>query len=75
MKRLIEYAEKYRQHWRHEGNHYWLAKLQEEVAELTLTLEGKHEGPLAHELAQIASICMNWLDKEGDFKWPEESTR
>jgi len=72
MKRLIEYAQDYRHLWRLEGDHYWLARLQQEVAELTLALDGQHEDRPAHELLQIATICINWLDKDQDLEWLEE---
>ena len=50
------------QTWRDEPETVWLAGLREEVAELAQSLEGKHEHTPEHELRQIASICLNWLE-------------
>lgn len=72
MKRLIEYAKDHQHLWRDEHESYWLARLQQEVAELVLTLDKQHDGPREHELLQIATICINWLDMREDFEWPEE---
>lgn len=68
MKQTLEYKRKYATEWRDKSEHWWLARLQGETAELTLTLEGKHEGPMAHELRQIAAICLNWLDMRGEYE-------
>lgn len=72
MKSLLEYAREHRDSWKDEGDHYWLARLQQEVAELTLVLDEQHEGPMIHELAQIAAICMNWLYWNDAFEYPED---
>ena len=72
MKYLIEHALEHRHLWRDEGDHYWLARLQQEVAELVLALDGQHDDPPSHELGQIATICINWLEKDGYFKYPKQ---
>lgn len=41
---------------------YWLARLTEEVGELSSALLGRHEHPPEVELRQIAAICLNWLE-------------
>jgi len=74
MKDLIDYAKRHSHLWRHQGDHYWLARLHQEVAELTLTLDHQHQGPRNHELLQIATICINWLHKEHALQYPEEDT-
>lgn len=73
MEKLIEYAKEHRHLWRLEGDHYWLARLQQEVAELTLSLDGQHEDPKNHDLLQIATICINWLEKDYALEYPEEA--
>ena len=66
MNQTSELVERYRWHWRDKPESYWLARLQEEVAELTLTLDEQHKGPVSLELREIASICLNWLDMRGE---------
>jgi len=68
MKQTLELKERYASYWRDKPESYWLARLHEEVAELTLTLDGQHEGPVALELREIASMCLNWLDKRGEYE-------
>jgi len=48
--------------WRDEPESYWLARLMQEVGEAGSSLVGDHNDPLDWELAQIAAICLNWLD-------------
>ena len=67
MNRVLDLKSRYAAYWRHKPESYWLARLQEEVAELTLTLDEQHEGPVSLELREIASICMNWLDMRGEW--------
>ena len=88
MKTLIQYAKDHRHLWRHEGDHYWLAQLHKELAKLTLTLDGQHPAPCDtcvapadpgrcatnHVLLQIATISINWLEKERAIQYPEEDT-
>ena len=47
--------------WRDKDDCYWLVQLVEEVGELAQSLVGEHEHEPELELAQIASICVNWL--------------
>ncbi len=42
---------------------YWFARLVEEVGELGASLVQDHPDTPDHELIQIASICINWLEK------------
>jgi hypothetical protein len=58
-------VEKYRHHWRDRDDMYWLARLMQEVGELGSSLVGDHDDTPEHELVQIASIAINWLDKRG----------
>ena len=53
----------YKSHWRNKDDQYWLARLLEEVAELGMALQNEHEHTPEIELTQIASICVNWLEK------------
>lgn len=53
----------YENFWRNEPDRYWFWKLLQEVVELGLSLLGLHRHHPEKELAQIASICMNWIDK------------
>ena len=59
---VLEYVERYQDYWRDQPVVYWLGRLIEEIGELSGTLIGSHKGPVGHELRQIASICINWLD-------------
>ena len=53
--------------WREENDSYWLAGLVEEIGELAEALLEDDPSNADHELRQIASIALNWLDKrEGD---------
>ena len=49
----------------HAGKAPTLGTLMEEVAELTRSLEGKHEDAPPLELVQIAGIALNWLTNYG----------
>lgn len=65
--KVINYRRGYQNHWREKSNSYWFARLIEEVAELGMSLEGEHEHVPELELTQIASICINWMEKrEGE---------
>jgi hypothetical protein len=59
---VLKLVEKYNHKWRLENNSYWLARLVQEVGELASSLSDKHEHLPEHELRQIASIAINWLD-------------
>ena len=56
---------KYKDQWRDEPESYWLARLMQEVGELSSSLVGDHEDSPEHELQQIASIALNWLEMRG----------
>lgn len=47
--------------WRDRDEHYWFARLTQEVGELGSSLVGDHRDPPEWELIQIASIAVNWL--------------
>ena len=72
MIKLLKHARKHRDLWEMKPDAYWLARLQEEVAELTLTLDDQHEGPMTHELRQIATICINWMYWNNALDYPDE---
>lgn len=54
-------------HRRDENDDYWHLMLLEEVAELTLSLRGKHKHAPELELTEIAGICINWMEKRGNI--------
>lgn len=49
--------------WSDKNNNYWLQRLLQEIGELSSVMAGDHEDTMEHELAQIASIALNWLRK------------
>ena len=49
--------------WLDRSDYYWFARLVQEVGELGGSIAGDCEDPLEWELAQIASLALNWLDK------------
>lgn len=55
-------AIQHRYNWRGETESYWLQRLMQEVGELASVMAGDHTDTIEHELTQIASICVNWLD-------------
>ena len=52
---------KHKNLWQDEDDSFWREKLKDEVHELFDTLDELHEGPVTHELHQIATIAINWL--------------
>ena len=62
-RQVIALSRQHSKTWRDEDDPYWLSRLMEEVGELAGALVGNHEGPVTWELQQIATICINWLDK------------
>jgi hypothetical protein len=70
----IALKEKYAGKWRDRSQLYWAGRLLEEVAELLGALLGIHAGPVERELAQIASICMNWLELRAERGIPSASS-
>ena len=66
---ILEIKEKHRETWRDKPDEIWLTHFIEEVAELVLSVHGKHNHSPDIELKQIASICLNWLEmREGVSK-------
>lgn len=61
---VIRRKRKYAHYWGEASNWYRLRRLFEEFIELTLCLVGLHEGPVRHELEQIASEAMNWMEQD-----------
>jgi len=59
----IRRKRRYKNYWRDKSDWYWLYRLLQEVAELTGSLLGIHKDSPRHELEQIASICMNWIER------------
>jgi hypothetical protein len=47
--------------WQDMSEHYWLARLTEEVGELASSLIDRHEDLPEWELMEIASIALNFL--------------
>lgn len=47
--------------WRRATDEYWLMRLVEEVGELSSALLERGEDSPDLELAEIASMCINWL--------------
>ena len=48
--------------WRGKDQHYWFARLVQEVGELGSALVGDHHHSPDEELAEIISICLNWQE-------------
>lgn len=68
MKQTLEYKRKYITYWRDKPEHWWSARLLQEVGELGDTFTGETNEPRSHELRQIASMCLNWLDMRGEYE-------
>jgi len=64
---VLEIRERHRANWRDKSDAYWFMRLVEEVGELGASLAGDHDDTPEHELIQIASICMNWLEKRQEM--------
>ncbi len=60
---VIKRKRRYKEHWRGASDWYWLRRLLEEVFELVAALLRLHKDSPLHELEQIASICMNWMER------------
>lgn len=58
---VIDWEEIHHGKWWDKPESHWLASLMEEVLELALALEGKHEHTPELELKQIGSIAIGWL--------------
>lgn len=61
---VVALKEQYKHLWRDQDDFYWYCRLVEEVGELGGVLVGNHNDTRAHELKQIAAICLNWLERE-----------
>jgi len=61
-KKVIDRRREFSPNWDRSDN-LWLLTLLEEISELILSLRGKHDNPPDLELVEIASICINWLEK------------
>jgi len=59
---VMQLTQKYANKWRDEPEVLWFVYLSAEVGELAEALIGKHEHSADWELAQIAAICLNWLE-------------
>ena len=68
MKILLDYKRRFRDYWRDEPENYWFMRLMQEIGELADTFTGETQDDRAHELRQIASICMNWLENRGEWE-------
>jgi hypothetical protein len=60
LKVLHEYT------WKNEDDKTLFIRLTAEVAELGGAIIGTHEHSPEHELKQIASICLNWLERRAE---------
>lgn len=56
-------AKMHAEKWRDLDDRVWFRKLCDEVLELAPALDNLHEHGVEWELMQIASICVNWLNK------------
>jgi hypothetical protein len=68
MRKTLEYKDRHSDLWRDKDEMWWFARLLQEVGELGDTLVGETEDPTSHELRQIASISLNWLDMRGEYE-------
>lgn len=56
-------VKEHRNTWENRSNLFWYVSLLEEVMELGLSLLGLHKDKPGFELAQIASIAINWRNR------------
>lgn len=63
LESVLYYQKKYKDYWTSKNNFYWFYRLFQEVTELFLALLRLHRHKPELELIQIASICLNWLNK------------
>lgn len=61
--KVLRYAERHSGRWRDRSDLYWYLRLLQETLELGGVVLGLHDDDPEHEKAQIASICINWMDK------------
>ena len=67
MRDVLVYKNRFREYWTDQPDSYWFMRLMQEVGELADTFMEETQDDRAHELRQIASICLNWLDKRGEY--------
>lgn len=60
-KLLKQLADKHKDKWKDRDEHYWFARLVEEIGELGASLAQDHEHTPDIELRQIMTISYNWL--------------
>lgn len=60
---VLDLAKTHEDTWQDKPDWYWFLALVKEFTELGLSLLGLHKDPPRWELAQISSICINWLRK------------
>lgn len=63
---VLKRFEDNRERWQDRDDHYWFERLSQEVGELGSSICGNHDDPPDWELAQIASIALNWLMKRAE---------
>ena len=61
--RVLRLKDSHKSTWANKPTWYWFVGLLEEMFELLLALMGLHKDSPEHELRQIATIAMNWLEK------------
>lgn len=61
---VLAYRNNHKNLWKGRSDIYWFWRLFQEVMELLGVIIGTHNDSKEHELCQISSICLNWLDKE-----------
>lgn len=60
---VMQMKTRYANQWQDKDDGYWFTRLVQEVGEAGSVLANDHDDTLEHELCQIASIAMNWLEK------------
>jgi len=60
---VIRRRRRHKHYWCDASDWYWLWRLFQEMIELVAALLGIHKDTVSHELEQIASISMNWIEK------------
>ena len=75
LKNVLDLQEKYKKQWRYKEYHYWLMRLMQETGELASVLANDHDHTQEHELRQIASIALNWLDMIVNDKKNDENDK
>lgn len=59
---VIQEKQRSKNVWLDKDHNYWFMRLVQEVGELGSSLAGDHDDLPEHELVQIATIAMNWLE-------------